>query len=119
MTSEQPRWTQVDPGVQQERTALAWERTAISAIVVSTLVIRVAAANDRWPFIVLGATFLAGSAAVLLWASSHYHDLHEPIANDHDIVQPRAARYVGIGTILLTSTALVITLLDAAESLNS
>jgi putative membrane protein len=62
----------VDPGLQVERTALAWRRTGIAVLVGSLIGLRVLAPQLGWGSVVCG---VAGSAlaAILLWASARRH----------------------------------------------
>lgn len=53
-----------DPGLQAERTALSWRRTALAALVVSALFLR-QAAIDGWGIAALGPQIAVGVLAVL------------------------------------------------------
>jgi hypothetical protein len=55
-----------DPMLQHERTALAWERTAIASMVAGTLLARQAATLGR-PLGALGVLQVAFGAALLVW----------------------------------------------------
>lgn len=60
-----------DPGLQPERTALAWRRTAIAAAAAALVVLRVAIVHDAWPaaagaflaLVIAGETIRQSSAA--------------------------------------------------------
>ena len=104
-----------DPLLQHERTALAWERTAISGIVVGALMTRTGARVH----LLLGGVGLAvvcGSAALLVWAGRHYEDLHGVLRAGESPVHPRAAALVGIGatvsTLLATALAVAAIIVD-------
>ena len=58
-----------DPGLQPERTELAWRRTALSAAACSALVLH-AAARDGWGFGVVPGALLAAVALVSASASA-------------------------------------------------
>lgn len=45
-----------DPGLQQERTVLAWQRTGLALVVVTLLVIRVSTESTAWQWIAVPAT---------------------------------------------------------------
>ena len=95
-----------DPGLQHERTALAWERTAIAGMVGGTLLARYAAAalHPAWASIGIAAVSLA--AALLVWAGRHYDDLHGPLRAGENPAHPAAVRLVGLGSITFTAAAL-------------
>lgn len=54
-----------DPGLQPERTSLAWNRTALSMLVVAAAWLKTGAESHRWEIIITGALLLSG--AVLAW----------------------------------------------------
>jgi len=58
-----------DPGLQRERTALSWNRTALSVIVVALLLVRSGFVAEQPSLAVLGATLLVGAAAIVLFAA--------------------------------------------------
>jgi uncharacterized membrane protein YidH (DUF202 family) len=111
-----PRWDElVDPGVQQERTALAWERTAIATMVAGIILARVASDSGLWLVATLGLVHVAIGGFTLIWASRRYDDLHAPIVNDTEVVHPTAARVVGLTTISLTVVAISLAVLIALQ----
>jgi len=61
-----------DPGLQVERTALAWRRTGLAVLVGSLIGLRVLAPELGWGSVIAG---VAGSAlgVTLLWASARRH----------------------------------------------
>ena len=104
-----------DPLLQHERTALAWERTAISGIVVGALMTRVGARIH----LLLGGIGLAqvcASAALLVWAGRQYEDVHGTGRAGESPVHPRGAAGVGIGatigTLLATALAAAAIIVD-------
>lgn len=94
-----------DRGLQHERTALAWERTAISSMVAGVLMARHAAESVHFAFAVLGLAQVVVGAAILVWTGLRYDDLHGPLRAGQSPVHPTAARIVGIGTIVFTGLA--------------
>lgn len=102
-----------DPLFQHERTALAWERTAISGMAVGTLMTRVGVTIH----ILLGAVGLVqvcASAALLVWAGRHYEDLHGTLRSGRSPVHPTAAALVGIGATVATLLATVLAVVAVA-----
>ena len=97
-------------GLAQERTALAWERTAISMIVAGALLARYAAANTNWILAFVGVAHTAVGALVLIWTGYHYEDLHGSAGSDAELVHPVAARLVGYAAVSLTGAALALAL---------
>jgi uncharacterized membrane protein YidH (DUF202 family) len=105
--------TVFDPGLQHERTALAWERTAIAGMVAGVLLARYTAASLP-PFLaVFGVTQVVLGSCVLVWSARHYDDLHGPLRAGQSPVHPGAARLVGIGTLVFTAVATAIAVVIA------
>ncbi len=98
----------VDRGLQAERTALAWERTAISLVVFAVVLARVAALERWWPFAAVGLVLTAVGAGVLVWAGSHHEDLHGPLRRGDQVVHPLAARALGLVTVAGCGVGLVV-----------
>lgn len=111
MSARPPRpETSFDRGLQHERTALAWERTAIAMMVSGIVLSRFAAINSSLLVVAAGLMQTAFGAAVLVWAGSHYDDLHGPLREGADVVHPQAARVVGIVTVSAIGVGLVLAL---------
>ncbi|HSL73876.1 MAG TPA: DUF202 domain-containing protein [Ilumatobacteraceae bacterium] len=102
--------TSFDTGLQHERTALAWERTAIAMMVAGVVLSRFGATNDQAVVAMFGLLQTAFGAAILVWAGAHYDDLHGPLREGADVVHPHAARFVGTATVTATGVALVAAL---------
>jgi len=99
--------------LQHERTALAWERTAIATIVVGALLARLA--TEVHPALAaLGIAYLFIGSGQLVWAGYHYDQLHGPLRRGESPVHPRSVRLVGQTTVALTGTSTVIAALAAA-----
>lgn len=97
-----------DEGLQHERTALAWERTAIATVVAGVLVARYAAQALHVAVALVGLAQVAVGAGLIVWAGRHYDDLHGPLRAGQSPVHPLAARLVGLTTIVFCAAALVI-----------
>jgi len=105
-----------DPGLQHERTSLAWERTAIASMVAGVLLARYAAESVHYLFALVGIAQVVVGAALLLWSGQHYENLHGRLRAGETPVHPTAARIVGFGSVIFTGLAtmlaLIITLVD-------
>lgn len=99
---------EVDPdgGLQQERTALAWERTAISMMVAGVLLAHFAAREGYLVIAVAGIAQTILGGALLMWTTHHYIGNQIPIEAGEDIVHPGAARLVGLGTVVFSGVGL-------------
>lgn len=98
-----------DPLLQQERTSLAWERTAFAGIVVGSLMTR-AGASVHLLLGGFGIVQVCVSAALLVWSGRHYEDLHVQLRAGDSPTHPRAAIVVGIGATVATGLATVLAL---------
>lgn len=107
--ADQQRPEQVfDPGLQQERTALAWERTAIASMVAGVLLARYSAEELHVAVAAFGIVQVVLGALLLIWTGAHYDDLHGPLRAGDSPVHPLAARIVGIATVCFSGTALIV-----------
>jgi len=95
-------------GLQQERTALAWERTAVSIVGVGLLLTRVASDQFGVLFAAIGLVQVAIGAAMVVWTGWHYADLHDLTDNGESPSHPLAARVVGVSTCVFVAVALVV-----------
>ena len=99
-----------DPLLQHERTALAWERTAIAAMVPGILFAR-AAVSWHPALTVIGFAQVIFGGAVLVWAGYRYDNLHGPLRAGESPIHPTAARVVGAAATAFTGLATAITAL--------
>jgi uncharacterized membrane protein YidH (DUF202 family) len=105
--------TSFDTGLQHERTSLAWERTAISVMVAGLLLSRFAATEGFWLLAAAGMGQVTFGAVLLVWAGTHYEDLHGPLRLGADVVHPSAARWIGVATVIGTGAGLVAAIVAA------
>lgn len=108
MTRRQRPPNTFDVGLQHERTALAWERTSIATMVAGILFARFAAGSASIGLALLGLGVTAFGAGLLVWAGTHYEDLHGPLRDGASVVHPRIATVVGLVTVAFTGLALVV-----------
>lgn len=95
-------------GLQQERNALAWERTSFSIIVAGALLGRYAA-RDRLYFLVLvGGLLTMAGITTLVWATHHYSNLHKVLAEGRNPASPKPTRIIGYMSILGSLAALYV-----------
>jgi uncharacterized membrane protein YidH (DUF202 family) len=100
-----------DQGLQHERTALAWERTAIAVMVAGVLLARYAAETVHFTIAFAGIGQVVVGAVLLVWTGRHYDDLHGPLRSGASPVHPTAARVVGIATVGFSGIALALAIL--------
>jgi uncharacterized membrane protein YidH (DUF202 family) len=107
-----PRGSEVfDVGLQHERTALAWDRTALSLIVVAALSIRVAG-GPLGELLHLPGYLAIGLGAALLWfgARRYRHRDHE-LRQGLSPVRPRLIVLTGIAAVVMGVVSLPLVLL--------
>jgi uncharacterized membrane protein YidH (DUF202 family) len=98
-----------DPGVQHERTALAWERTGLATILAGATLARFASTHIHYVLGTVGAVWVALGGVVLFWASWRYEALHGPLRAGQSPAHPSMARLVGMSAVGFTGFALVLT----------
>lgn len=91
-----PLW---DPGVQNERTALAWQRTALALLAGALLTARIAATDSPAVGLALAVVALAVAPGLLLAARYRYARCARAL---------HATRPVGDGRLPATAAALAI-----------
>jgi uncharacterized membrane protein YidH (DUF202 family) len=100
--------TTFDGGLQHERTALAWERTAVATMVAGVILGRFAAIHEYWAFAALGLLQTAFGGGLLVWAAAHSENPHGVLQAGDDVVHPVAARVVGTVTVVTVGAALAM-----------
>ncbi|MEM9036892.1 MAG: DUF202 domain-containing protein [Actinomycetota bacterium] len=109
MTRQRPT-ERFDVGLQHERTALAWERTAFSMMVAGAILARYAASVSHPTWALVGLAQVAIGGGVMVWAGWHYDELHGPLRAGNPVVHPTAARLVGLTTVGFTGFGLITAL---------
>jgi uncharacterized membrane protein YidH (DUF202 family) len=99
--------TVFDPMLQHERTALAWERTAVASMVSGTLLAR-AASGLHVSLAAFGVLQVVLGAALLIWTGLRYEQLHAPLRRGENPAHPVAVRFIGITTVVFSGAAMVI-----------
>ena len=98
----------VDGGLQHERTALAWERTAIAMMVAGLVLVRYAENEQGALLGSVGVLQTASGAALLLWASRNDDLLHNPDRPANAVPQVWLTRVVGLVNLVFIAFALVL-----------
>jgi len=96
-----------DAGLQPERTALAWERTAIASMVSGMLLARYAAGDSAWIVAWAGVAQTLIGASFLIWTGRRYVGLHGPITAGADVSHPGATSLLGVATAAFAAVAFV------------
>lgn len=107
-----------DAGLQPERTALAWRRTALALAAGSLVAVRVVPAlTGPWALLPTGAG-LALAVAILVLAHLRYRRLHRALVEHRQPDRQPDGRLValtGLATLLVGVAALVVSLALAAS----
>jgi uncharacterized membrane protein YidH (DUF202 family) len=99
-----------DLSLQHERTALAWERTAVALMLAGGLLLNYAEdASVAWAQI-LGLTGLAAGAAIFLWSARRYETLHGALRAGTNITHPSMLKTVALVSTTLTAGAIALVL---------
>ncbi len=106
--------TSFDAGLQHERTALAWERTAIAMMVVGVVFTRYASAHSSLPIAAIGLAQITFGSIVLVWAGAHYEELHGLLRSGTSVIHPTMAKTIGLATVALSGLALLVAILTVA-----
>jgi uncharacterized membrane protein YidH (DUF202 family) len=104
-----PPW---DPGLQPERTGLAWQRTMLSGLGISLLVARFVASLSVALAVAVGVAALLGTAALGWLAILRYRATHEALHAEQPVGDGRAPLLItaltlmtGVGALLYVVSA--------------
>lgn len=102
-----------DDGLQQERTALAWERTCLSVMAAGVLIARYATVALH-PLVGLGGVAVVAVGGLLLFRSARrYEWLHRQLRDGNSPVQRRTLLLCAAAAAVAATLALAVVLLDA------
>lgn len=112
MNDQQPPKNTYVAGLQHERTALAWERTAIAMMVAGVALSRVAAIDAHWVLSFGGVAEVVCGALLLGWAGRNID--HISAKTTPEVVpQIAMSRLVGVAVIIFSGFALGLGVLVA------
>src|SRR3546814_19350438 len=103
---DSPGW---DPGLQNERTTLAWVRTALSFVAAGTLTGKQTGAGVTFAALVMAS--LAAAAVLVVTAERRYAHRYDQLAAAPHIVSLPAVTVTAAGTIILGLVSLSIVLI--------
>lgn len=101
-------------GLQHERTALAWERTAIAMMVAGVVLTRYAAGSLHFTIGFFGVAQTAAGGLLLAWAGRHDEQLHSFATPPSAVPQLVLTRLIGGTTVVFTGVALILAVLIVA-----
>jgi len=104
--------TERDTGLQPERTAMAWQRTALGVGGVSALLVH--DAESRIALAVPGVAGLAGALALLILVERRYEHTIRRVSSGETPMGPTLVRWTAWGTVLLSVSAVAVVLGVAA-----
>jgi len=96
-------------GLQPERTALAWQRTAITATVVMVPLVEASARLGYWSMTVLGSVATAAAGVLVVGVQRRFSQLRDdqrPFSPFHPML--RVAAVTGLAACVGVMTALVL-----------
>jgi uncharacterized membrane protein YidH (DUF202 family) len=104
-----PPW---DPGLQNERTGLAWQRTMLSGLGISLLVARFVASLSVALAIVVGVASILGTAALGWLAILRFRATHEALHAERPVGDGRAPLLITVLMLMTGVGALLYVLLE-------
>ena len=91
-----------DPGLQPERTLLAWRRTCLALAVASAVIIRFAGEAIGVAAIILGAAGILAAGIAYVRSATRYRRAHDALTRGEDLPLD------GLALALLTTTLVLI-----------
>ena len=113
--SPRPRHDREFGQLQPERTALAWERTAIAMMVAGVIFVRQAAINSYSVVGLVGMLQTLLGAALLVWAGLNYEDLGHQLREETSVTRHTATSLLGLATLVFIGASLILTIVIAFE----
>lgn len=101
----------LDPGLQHERTALAWDRTGLALIITGALLVRAGAPPYDDLRHLPGYLAIGFGAVLFWWAARRYEIRRHALRGGASVVRPGLVRVIGITTIALGLLAMTLIVL--------
>lgn len=102
-----------DRGMQQERTALAWDRTALAMIVGGALFVRAGQPPYHAPRHLPGILMIVLGAVVLVLSFERYERRDVRLRGGGPVLQPLLVRVVGVAVVLFSAASMGLVLFGA------
>jgi uncharacterized membrane protein YidH (DUF202 family) len=99
-----------DPGLQSERTYLAWQRTGLGFAATGVLLVHSAVRAHHLLAYLPGVFGLAVAAVILLRALLRYRSIEAAARGRHDASSPRLTAALAAAAALLGVTGLIVVL---------
>ncbi len=93
-----------DPGLQPERTALAWNRTGLAMLVNALLALRTGWTSHQSPITVLGFVLLLASGAIIFYGAWRRRHL----VHGHGTIAPSAHAVAAVAAATLLACAVAL-----------
>lgn len=100
----------IDPGLQPERTSLAWRRTGLAAATASTAMVRVAIVRDSPMVAALCAGLVVVSLGALLEGSARSEARRRWFEDDSDLVGLSLVARATVGSVVALAVAGIVLL---------
>jgi uncharacterized membrane protein YidH (DUF202 family) len=100
-----------DPGLQNERTGLAWQRTLLSGLTCSVLVVRLLASVSVTAAVVIGLLALLGTAALGWLAIRRFQRNRSALVLEQVVGDGRSSALLSVLVVLTALGALVYVVL--------
>jgi uncharacterized membrane protein YidH (DUF202 family) len=97
--------TVFDRGLQQERTALAWDRTGLAFMVAGALFVRGGEPPYHHPRHIPGFLVVVVGGALVGVAARRYHRQHAHLRQERPVASPGLVRFVGLAAVAFSLAA--------------